>query len=81
MRRLGENGARAEQFLDSAAEHLATDHPRAAQHAAYALREALMSIVKLGGARPRGISDAAEDVVPLSAKLADEVPERPDPAE
>jgi hypothetical protein len=63
LRRLGEYGVRAEEFLDSAAEHLGSDHARAAQHAAYAIREALMSIVKLGGARPRGIKEAAEDVV------------------
>lgn len=63
LRRLGENGERAERFLDSAVEHLSSDRPLAAQHAAYALREALMSIVKLGGARPRGMKEAAEEVV------------------
>src|SRR5436189_222315 len=63
LRRLGENGARAEQFLDSAAEQLSSERPLAAQHAAYALREALMSIVALGGARPRGMKEAAEEVV------------------
>jgi hypothetical protein len=77
LRRLGENGARAEQFLDSAAEHLRSDGPLAAQHAAYALREALMSIVALGGARPRGIKEAAEEVVRRwqSDELTDRVTE------
>lgn len=63
LRRLGEGGARAEQFLDSAAEQLSSGRPLAAQHAAYALREALMSIVKLGGRRPRGMKDFAAEVV------------------
>jgi hypothetical protein len=42
---------------------LGSDRPLAAQHAAYALREALMSIVKLGGARPPDIREAAGEVV------------------
>ena len=63
LRRLGENGVRTEQFLDSAAEHLGSDRPLAAQHAAYALREALMSVVELGGARPRGVTEAADEVL------------------
>src|SRR4051794_32293285 len=61
--RLGERGVRAEEFLDSAAEQLISGQPQAAQHAAYALREALVSIVKLGGARPRGMKEAADEVV------------------
>src|SRR4051794_24830504 len=63
LRRLGQDGVRAEQFLDSAAGQLRSDEPLAAQHTAYALREALMSIIKLGGARPRGMRDAANDLV------------------
>jgi hypothetical protein len=63
--RLGDQGDRAQQFLDSAAKHLndpGTD-PMATHHAAYALREALTSIVALGGAPPRGMRDAADNVV------------------
>lgn len=79
LRRLGENGVRAEQFLDSAAEHLSHDGPLAPQHAAYAVREALMSIVKLGGKPPRGMKEAAKEVVrrwrgdPTSARLSDSI--------
>jgi hypothetical protein len=65
LRRLGEHGARAERFLGSAAKHLndAGADPMATYHTAYALREALMAIVERGGARPRGMTDAAQDVV------------------
>jgi hypothetical protein len=65
LRRFGEHGARAERFLDSAVRHLNDPgaDPAAPQHASYALREALMSIVERGGARPRGVGDAAREVV------------------
>jgi hypothetical protein len=65
LRRLGEDGARAELFLQSAAVHLdaAAEDPMAAHHAAYAMREALMAIVGRGGARPRGMKESAEEVV------------------
>ncbi|WP_156028186.1 hypothetical protein [Candidatus Solirubrobacter pratensis] len=65
LRRLGEHGERAERFLDSALRHLNEpgDDRAAPQHAAYALREALMSIVERGGARPYGMGEAARDVV------------------
>jgi hypothetical protein len=53
LRRLDEHGVRADQFLNSVARQLISDQPLAAQHAAYALREALMSIVKLGRAPTR----------------------------
>jgi hypothetical protein len=63
--RLGDQGERAQRFVDSAAKHLddAAADPMASHHAAYALREALMSIVELGGARPLGMRDAADEVV------------------
>jgi hypothetical protein len=79
LRRLGENGVRAELFLDSAAEHLSNQGGLASQHAAYAVREALMSIVKLGGKPPRGMKEAAKEVVrrwrgdPTSARLGDSI--------
>jgi hypothetical protein len=65
LRRLGEHGVRAERFLDSAVRHLnePRDDPAAPQHASYATREALMSIVERGGARPRGVGEAASEVV------------------
>src|SRR5947209_10784536 len=65
LRRLGEHGGRAELFLRSAAVHLnaAAEDPMAPHHAAYAMREALMAIVERGGARPRGMREAAEEVV------------------
>jgi hypothetical protein len=63
LRRLGEGGVRAEEFLDRAADVLASDEPRAPQLAAYALREALTAIVQLGGKAPRGVGAAARDVV------------------
>ena len=65
LRRLGEYGARGERFLDSAVRHLNEpgDDPAAPQHAAYALREALMSIIERGGPRPRGVGEAAREVV------------------
>lgn len=65
LRRLGDHGVRAERFLDSAAKHLNDPGPDAAvtQHVAYALREALMAIVERGGVRPRGVREAAQDVV------------------
>ena len=49
--RLGAQGIRAEQFLESSAGQLKSDQSLAAAHAAYALREALMAIVSLGGRR------------------------------
>ena len=64
LRRLGENGARAERFLASAAEHLGSDAPPTTQHAAYAVREAFMSkrkgdgLAELVGA-PAGEEDPA----------------------
>ena len=63
--RLGDQGDRTERFLGSAAKHVneAAADPVASHHAAYALREALMSIVELGGARPLGMRDAADEVV------------------
>ncbi len=63
--RLGDQGERADRFLQSAAKHLndAGADPVASHHAAYALREALMSIVELGGVRPLGMRDAADEVV------------------
>ena len=63
LRRLGGQGIRAEQFLESAAAQLNSDQPLAAEHAAYALREALMAIVHLGGRRPRGLREGASEVV------------------
>ncbi|MGZ6692846.1 MAG: hypothetical protein ACXVHQ_36245 [Solirubrobacteraceae bacterium] len=63
LRRLGEQGIRAEQFLESSAVQLNSDQPLAAEHAAYALREALMAIVHLGGRRPRGVREGASEVV------------------
>jgi len=65
LRRLGEHGGRAELFLRSAAVHLdaAAGDPTAPHHAAYAVREALMAIVERGGVRPRGMKEAAEEVV------------------
>ena len=63
--RLGDQGDRAHRFLRSGVKHIndAAADPMATQHAAYALREALMSIVELGGARPRGMREAADEVV------------------
>jgi hypothetical protein len=63
LRRLGDQGRRAEAFLDSAAAHLNDDRSLASEHAAYALREALMAIVSLGGLPPRGLKDGAKEVV------------------
>ena len=65
LRRLGDQGERAERFLESAAKHLndASADPLTGHHAAHALREALMSIVELGGVRPVGMRDAADEVV------------------
>lgn len=65
LRRLGDNGTRAELFLRSGAVRLDApdDEPMAAHLAAYAMREALMAIVERGGARPRGIKEAAQEVV------------------
>lgn len=81
LRRLfGDHGARAERFLVSAAKHLDDADEVAPQHVAYALREALTAILEWAGTRPRGMTDAAREVVRRfdgaggdSAQLADAI--------
>jgi hypothetical protein len=63
LQRLGEQGARAERFLTSSAEQLSDRRSQAGELAAYAVREALMSLVSLGGQREPGVSEAAHRVV------------------
>lgn len=63
LRRLGERGQRAADFLVTAGEQLGHRGTRAGELTAYALRETLMSLVALGGERKRGVREAAEDVV------------------
>jgi hypothetical protein len=63
LHRLGEQGGRAERFLTTSAEQLTEPRSQAGELSAYAVREALMSLVDLGGSRQAGIGEAAERAV------------------
>jgi hypothetical protein len=63
LHRLGEQGERAERFLTSSAEQLNNPGSQAGELSAYAVREALMSLVALGGPRQAGVGEAAERAV------------------
>ena len=69
LRRLGPEGERASEMLTAAAEHIERPSIRVGNQIAYCIREALMSLLDLGGKRERPISDAANSVV----RVADEV--------
>jgi hypothetical protein len=63
LRRLGPQGERAADMLTAAAEHIERPGTLAGNQIAYCVREALMSLLDLGGKRQRLVSDAAGRVV------------------
>jgi hypothetical protein len=69
LRRLGPDGERAADMLTAAAEHI--DQPRtlAGNQIAYCIREALMSLLDMGGKRERLVGDAAGRVVEAADEL------------
>src|SRR4051794_36878799 len=70
LKPLGPRGDRAEQMLESAAEHLNGDERLAVQHAGYALREAIMSIINVDTSEVADIRSTAARVIELQAGAA-----------
>jgi hypothetical protein len=69
LRRLGPEGVRAAEMLTAAAEHIERPGIRAGNQIAYCVREALMSLLDMGGKRERPVSDAASRVVEIADEL------------
>src|SRR5271170_7688910 len=69
LRRLGPEGVRAAEMLMAAAEHVERPGIRAGNQIAYCVREALMSLLDMGGKRERLVSDTASRVVGIADKL------------
>ncbi len=63
LRRLGPEGVRAAEMLTAAAEQLERSGTLVGNQIAYCIREALMSLLELGGKSERLVSDAADRVV------------------
>lgn len=72
LRGLAPKGARAADMLQAAAEQIQRPGVRAGNVIAYCIREALMSLLDLGGKRQRSVSDAADHVVRVAKKVRDE---------
>ena len=69
LRRLGPQGERAADMLTAAAEHIERPRMLAGNQIAYCVREALMSLLDMGGKRERLVSDAADRVVEVADEL------------
>jgi hypothetical protein len=69
LRRLGPEGERAAAMLTAASEHIASPGTLAGNQIAYCIREALMSLLDLGGKRERLVSTAAGRVVKVGEEL------------
>jgi hypothetical protein len=69
LRRLGPEGERAAAMLTAASEHIASPGTLAGNQIAYCIREALMSLLDLGGKRERLVSGAAGLVVKVGEEL------------
>jgi hypothetical protein len=69
LRRLGPEGVRAAEMLMAAAEHVERPGIRAGNQIAYCVREALMSLLDMGGKRERLVSDTASRVVGIADEL------------
>ncbi len=63
LRRHGPDGERAESYLVDAARQLNRAGPKQGEVAAFALREASMALVNLGGPRLAGLKDRANKVI------------------
>jgi hypothetical protein len=69
LRRLGPQGERAADMLAAAAEHMERPGTLAGNQIAYCVREALMSLLDMGGKRERLVSDAGGRVVAAADAL------------
>ncbi len=70
--RLGPDGLRAGEMLTSASEQIQTPSVRAGNVIAFCTREALMSLLDIGGKRSRDVGDAAERVVEVAKRVREE---------
>jgi len=69
LRRLGPQGERAADMLTAAVEHMERPRTLAGNQIAYCVREALMSLLDMGGKRERVVGDAAGRVVAAADEL------------
>lgn len=69
LQRLGPDGSRAADMLMAAAEQIERPGVRASNLIAFCTREALMSLLDLGGKRKRDMTDAARKVVETAKRL------------
>jgi hypothetical protein len=72
LRRLGPEGRRATEMLAAAAEQIERSGVRAGNLIAFCTREALMSLLDLGGRRKRNTDDAAREVVEIARRMRDQ---------
>lgn len=69
LRRLGPGGVRAAEMLAAAGEQVERPGTRAGNLIAYCIREALMSLLDMGGKSERRVSNAAARVVEVADQL------------
>ncbi len=72
LRRLGPEGTRAAEMLMAAEEQIDRSGVRAGNLIAFCTREALMSLLDLGGRRKRNTGDAAREVVQCARRVRDQ---------